>query len=75
MGHIQRHHLAEAKVHVPPQSFLEIANRIIEPLIDALVSRAIECRRLANLRDALLPRLISGELRLLDAERIVGRCV
>ncbi len=75
MGHIQRHHLAEAKVHVPPQSFLEIANRIIEPLIDALVSRAIECRRLANLREALLPMLISGELRLLDAERIVGRCV
>jgi type I restriction enzyme S subunit len=28
---------------------------------------------LAALRDLLLPRLISGELRVPDAERIVGR--
>lgn len=28
---------------------------------------------LASLRDALLPKLISGELRVPDAERIVGR--
>ena len=27
----------------------------------------------AQLRDALLPKLISGELRVKDAERIVGR--
>ncbi len=27
------------------------------------------------LRDALLPKLISGELRVPDAERIVGRAV
>jgi len=30
---------------------------------------------LAALRDTLLPKLISGELRLADAERIVGRAV
>jgi type I restriction enzyme, R subunit len=30
---------------------------------------------LAALRDTLLPRLISGELRIKDAERIVGRVV
>ena len=30
---------------------------------------------LAALRDALLPKLISGELRVPDAERIVGRCL
>jgi hypothetical protein len=32
-----------------------------------------ESRTLAALRDALLPKLISGELRVPDAERIVGR--
>lgn len=31
-----------------------------------------ESRTLASLRDALLPKLISGELRIPDAERIVG---
>lgn len=34
-----------------------------------------ESRTLAALRDALLPKLISGELRVPDAERIVGRAV
>jgi hypothetical protein len=30
---------------------------------------------LASLRDTLLPRLISGELRIADAKRIVGRAM
>jgi type I restriction enzyme S subunit len=34
-----------------------------------------ESRTLAALRDALLPKLISGELRVPDAERIVGRAM
>jgi type I restriction enzyme S subunit len=34
-----------------------------------------ESRTLAALRDTLLPKLISGELRVPDAERIVGRAV
>lgn len=44
-----------------------------------LLSRALRSRReqgtLAELRDALLPRLISGALRVPDAERIVARAV
>jgi hypothetical protein len=32
-------------------------------------------RRTAPLRDALLPKLISGLLRVPDAERIVRRCM
>ena len=44
-----------------------------KPLLDrtALVKR--ESRTLAALRDTLLPKLISGALRVPDAERIVGR--
>ena len=36
---------------------------------------SIECQTLASLRDTLLPKLVSGELRVPDAERIVGRMV
>jgi type I restriction enzyme S subunit len=32
-----------------------------------------ESRTLAALRDALLPKLLSGEIRVADAERIAGR--
>ncbi len=34
-----------------------------------------ESHALAAIRDALLAKLISGEVRVPDAERIVGRCV
>jgi type I restriction enzyme S subunit len=44
---------------------------------DPLLARSLECRResraLAAIRDALLPKLISGELRLKDAERFLGK--
>ena len=46
-----------------------------EKLAEPLLARVIECRResrtLAALRDALLPKLISGELRVKDAERFL----
>jgi len=35
----------------------------------------LQSRTLAALRDTLLPKLISGVLRVKDAERIAGRCI
>ncbi|GAB1467597.1 hypothetical protein MASR2M64_02710 [Candidatus Cloacimonadota bacterium] len=75
MGHIQRHHLKDAKVLVPAIDLLFYQDKIMEPLIDAITSRSLENRKLAVLRDTLLPQLISGELRVKDAERIAGRSV
>jgi len=75
MGHIQRHHLSDAKVLVPPAKSLNVFSRLMEPWIDALLRRRIESRILAALRDTLLPRLISGELRVKDAERCVAEVV
>lgn len=75
MGHIQRHHLKDAKVLIPPTELLSKQDKIMEPLIDAIVSRSLENRKLTDLRDTLLPKLISGEIRIEDAERISGRSV
>ena len=47
----------------------------VNPLFERVRSAMQQCRTLAALRDTLLPKLISGELRVPDAERIVGRCV
>jgi hypothetical protein len=33
----------------------------------------VECRALEMLRDTLLPKLISGELRVEDADKLIGR--
>lgn len=75
MGHIQRHHLADAKVVVASPDLLARADLAIGAMIDAAVLKSLESRSLAAIRDGLLPRLISGELRVPDAERIAGRCL
>ena len=64
MGHIQRKHLTEAKVVVPPVDFVAAANAYFEPLIERWIATSIQAQTLATLRDTLLPRLISGQLRL-----------
>ncbi|GHT98063.1 polypeptide HsdS [Betaproteobacteria bacterium] len=73
MGHIQRGHLTAAKVAVPPPDAMAKHDAIIAPLFEQTINNALQARTLANLRDALLPRLISGQLRVKDAEKIVER--
>lgn len=63
MGHIQRSHLSAAKVVVGSDAVLDSANGILGPLIDRIVSNALQAQTLSTLRDTLLPRLISGQLR------------
>jgi type I restriction enzyme S subunit len=63
MGHIQRHHLSDAKIVVPESDVLNAADKVIAPIIEQVMQRRVESRTLAALRDALLPKLISGELR------------
>lgn len=71
MGHIQRHHLSRAKVTLPPAPLLREIDRHFDPLIRSTLRHHIQSRTLATIRDTLLPKLISGELRIKDAERIV----
>jgi type I restriction enzyme S subunit len=63
MGHIQRHHLKQAKVIVPPDETLAAMGEIFSPLLERVLSNLKEARTLAALRDELLPRLLSGALR------------
>lgn len=63
MGHIQRGHLSAAKVLIPSQLLLDAMTRTMSPLIDQLIANRIQSRTLTTLRDTLLPKLLSGELR------------
>ena len=71
MGHIQRAHLSGAKVFVPPKEVLLAANTVLQPIIERLIETALQAQTLSTLRDTLLPRLISGQLRLREAEQQV----
>ena len=68
MGHIKRHHLSEAKCTVPDRRLLAAADRRLAAMFDRSVSANIQSRTLAALRDALLPKLISGEIRIRHAQ-------
>lgn len=57
------------------QQLLHVFERIAEPLYEKADGNRNQSLTLAALRDTLLPKLISGELRVPDAERIVERCV
>lgn len=62
MGHIKRSALANAAVKIPPSDVLRSQTKAMQPLVDEAVGLKIQSRKLANLRDALLPRLMSGEI-------------
>ena len=63
MGHIKRGHLQETSVVVPPSEILHEANAVIGPTYDLFGQVMIESRKLAAMRDVLLPKLLSGEVR------------
>lgn len=63
--------LREISVLVPSGSILEEFSRVVTPLFGKVHHQRSQIKSLTQLRDTLLPRLISGQLRLPDAEQAV----
>ena len=63
--------MAQYKIALPPTKLVERYQAIAQPLLDRIVANIHESRTLAQTRDLLLPKLMSGEIRLRDAEKIV----
>jgi len=71
MGHIQRRHLDEP-VLVPPVSAIRAEDQTLDGLWRRALLAEIESESLAHLRDTLLPRLMSGELRVEAAREMAS---
>ena len=63
--------LTHFRVAVPPRPIAEAFGRAVKPRFARASAAVRESRTLAALRDALLPKLISGELRAQDPKRFV----
>jgi len=63
MGHIQRHHLRASQVIVPDDKTLERMDRLLAPIFERIGRIKVETRILSELRDLLLPKLMSGKIR------------
>ena len=61
--------IMEFPLVVPPSRILDSFNRDCQPLFDRILSNHGQSRTLATLRDTLLPKLLSGELRVVEAEK------
>ena len=52
---------------IPKESDMAKFNAVIGPMCESIVCKVAESRALAAMRDALLPKLMSGEI---DVERV-----
>ena len=63
MGHIQRHHLTNSLVSIPSSSVLKKMNKVLDPILKKMIQNNVESRNLKQIRDLLLPKLMSGKIR------------
>ncbi len=56
---------------IVPSQIVEAFEQLCEPVDDRIEAAEIDSRTLAALRDALLPKLVSGEIRVKDAEKFL----
>jgi len=63
MGHIKRKDLSDSKVLVPPDDVINNMNLILIPILEKVELNNRQKLGLKNMRDTLLPNLLSGEIR------------
>ena len=57
-------HLKQITISLPPKDSRKNFNNIVMPIIKTILKNRAEINKLSDLRDTLLPRLISGELKI-----------
>ena len=67
MGHIRRHHLTDALCVVPPDQMITGVGDTFKRWMERRVANELASRTLTATRDTLLPKLISGEVRVSDS--------
>lgn len=60
---LNRNHVHESPVEIPPMKLIDEFEKIVKPLFEKIKSNQTQIRTLTALRDTLLPKLMSGEVR------------
>lgn len=68
---LNRNHVHNLPIRVPPPEVVSAFDKLVEPLLQRQRINDIECGTLAQTRDLLLPKLMSGEIRLRGTEKAV----
>lgn len=62
MEHIKQEELTKSEVYIPTSEEYSRVGKLLRPIYDLIIANRVKSKSLADLRDALLPKLISGEL-------------
>jgi type I restriction enzyme S subunit len=73
--HLSTKALPEYQCIIPPPNIISDYTRIISPLYQLFDSNEMQSSILVSIRDILLPKLLSGEIRVKDAEKFVERAL
>ncbi|MCX9560654.1 restriction endonuclease subunit S, partial [Vibrio cholerae] len=71
MGHIKKGDLSDSKCLVPSSELIDAFDEYVGKYLKQSINVRLQCNTLVEIRDTLLPKLISGELRLDDIELAV----
>jgi type I restriction enzyme S subunit len=63
--------MAHYEIALPPESIAKVFDELVVPTVHQMVANVHESRTLADLRDTLLPKLISGDIRVPEAEHLI----
>lgn len=72
MGHIKRKDLTNAKVLIPNAKEFKNLDTILNPIIEQMVNGGIESKNLIDIRNILLPKLLSGSMDLSSIEETIN---
>ena len=71
LGHVTIADLKRLRVVQPCHVLLKRWNELVDPIIERAFNVEQQAQTLTSLRDTLLPRLISGQLRIPEAEALI----
>ena len=63
MGHIIRGDLEKAQVAIPDSNTLDKMSEVMNDIFDQIINTRLEINTISTLRDTLLPKLMSGEIK------------
>ncbi len=74
VAHLGKRHLEQIHISVPSDSLLGMASETFQGAADEACSLVQAARKLAGIRDLLLPKLVTGEIDVsdLDLDAVVG---
>lgn len=70
--HLGKNDIDRFTALIPNESVQKAFSAVVTPIFDQIVEGKLKAQNLTKLRDTLLPRLISGQLRLPEAEQAIA---